>query len=260
MNWIEETDEQYHARSRSGEYMSSHMLSDFRKCPQLYWLKTNDLIEEIVRPAYQFGRAAHCLILEGRGTFENVFAVGGPINPTTGKPFGTATKKFEEWAAGVGKPVVSEDDYEELLKLEAAVFACQPAANLLQEGVAEVVCRAEYCGVPCQIRLDWYCGKGIVDLKTCDDLTWFEADARRYGYAHQLAFYRDVLAAHPEGRMVDVYMIAVEKKEPYRAGVWRLTEETLVQARGENEVALELFRACRDNDSWPTGYESVREF
>jgi hypothetical protein len=32
-----------------------------------------------------------------------------------------------------------------------------------------------------------------VDLKTCDDLTWFEADSRRYGYAHQLAFYRAVL-------------------------------------------------------------------
>ena len=63
------------------------------------------------------------------------------------------------------------------------------------EGEAEGVVRAKYCDLPCQIRMDWFdAHQGIVDLKTCDDLTWFEADARRYGYAHQLAFYRAVLA------------------------------------------------------------------
>ena len=37
--------------------------------------------------------------------------------------------------------------------------------------------------------------QAIFELKTADDLTWFEADSRRYGYAHQLAFYRSILAA-----------------------------------------------------------------
>ena len=37
--------------------------------------------------------------------------------------------------------------------------------------------------------MDWFdAHRGIADLKTCDNLDWFEADARRYGYAHQLAF------------------------------------------------------------------------
>ena len=67
--------------------------------------------------------------------------------------------------------------------------------GLLEYGEPEGVVRADYCGMPCQIRMDWFePHHGIVDLKTCDDLTWFEADARRYGYAHQLAFYRAVLA------------------------------------------------------------------
>jgi hypothetical protein len=56
------------------------------------------------------------------------------------------------------------------------------AVDLLSEGVPEGVVRAEYCGVPCQSRMDWFDPhRGIADLKTCDDLMWFEADARRYG-------------------------------------------------------------------------------
>ena len=69
------------------------------------------------------------------------------------------------------------------------------AASLLSEGVAEGVVRANYCGVACQIRMDWFePHQGIVHLKTCDELTWFEADARRFGYGHQVAFYRAVHA------------------------------------------------------------------
>ena len=50
-------------------------------------------------------------------------------------------------------------------------------------------------GLPCQIRLDWIAPDyGIVDLKTSDNLTWFEADARRFRYLHQLAFYRAIVA------------------------------------------------------------------
>ena len=52
---------------------------------------------------------------------------------------------------------------------------------------AEGVVRAEYRGVPCQIRMDWFSPKhGIVDLKTCDSLKWFENDCRRYGYIFQM--------------------------------------------------------------------------
>ena len=101
--------------------------------------------------------------------------------------------------------------------------------------------------------------RGIVDFKTCDDLTWFEADARRYGYAHQLAFYRAVLA-QVIGIVMPAYIIAVEKKEPFRAGVWRISEDTLAQAQKENEAAIERMKRCIATDTWPTGYEECRVF
>ena len=34
---IHEPAESYHFRSRSGEYMSSHLLADFRESPALYY-------------------------------------------------------------------------------------------------------------------------------------------------------------------------------------------------------------------------------
>ena len=33
--------DEYHAASRSGQYMSSHLLADFRESPELYRRKTN---------------------------------------------------------------------------------------------------------------------------------------------------------------------------------------------------------------------------
>jgi hypothetical protein len=58
-----------------------------------------------------------------------------------------------------------------------------------------------------------------VDFKTCDCLDWLQMDARTYGYAHQPAFYRAV-AAVILGHPVPAWMIAAEKREPFRCGVW----------------------------------------
>ncbi len=49
------------------------------------------------------------MILEGRQRFAAEYAVGGPINPRTGSPFGSNTKAFREWSDAQGKPVLTDD-------------------------------------------------------------------------------------------------------------------------------------------------------
>jgi len=98
----------YHARR--GEFLSSHALADFRRCPLLFRRKRLGLIPDRDSAAFALGRAAHTLILEGRERFEAEYAVGGPINPRTGKPFGPTTKAFTEWSATIGKDVLSDAD------------------------------------------------------------------------------------------------------------------------------------------------------
>jgi len=254
-----ESDETYFAQRR--EYLSSHRLADFRKCPRLFRKKEQGLIPDEDKPSYVLGRATHTLVLEGEEKFNADYAVGGPINPKTGKPYGPRTKKYEEWAEAIGKPVLTDAQYSLLANLAASVAEQDLAGRLLSGGIAEGVVREEYCGIRCQGRLDWFNPvKGIVDLKTCDDLTWFENDARKFGYAYQMAFYRALLAIAlgQAPTDIDVHIIAVEKKEPFRCGVWRIAPDVLAIAAKENEDSIQLLMKCRATDYWPTGYEELR--
>jgi hypothetical protein len=253
----------YHAKA--GDYLSSHRLADFRRCPLLYQWKQTGQVQDEDRPAYLIGRAAHTLILEGQPRFLAEYAIGGPINPRTGEPFGATTKTFAEWAATQGKPVLTREQARLVEQMAAGVLSHELARQLLAKGVAEGVVRSNWHGVACQARLDFFSqlpGAGIVDLKTADDLTFFEADARRYGYPHQLAFYRSILAAagQCDPRELPVHLIAVEKQVPFRCGVWRLGEDVLAIAQKENEAAVKRLRQCRETGFWPTGYEEARTF
>ncbi|MDL5053332.1 PD-(D/E)XK nuclease-like domain-containing protein [Oscillatoria laete-virens NRMC-F 0139] len=255
-SFIHEPFEKY--RENAKHYLSSHQLGDFRKCPQLYHKKKQGLIPDEDRPAFLFGRAAHTLILEGRSVLDQQYAVGGPINPKTGEPFGASTKAFAEWAEKIGKPVLTSEQYDLLFKLRAASSVHPLVTKLLTHGTAENVVRTDYYETACQIRMDWFNpAEGIVDLKTCDDLTWFEHDARRFGYLHQLAFYRAVLTA-ATGVEHRVFLIAVEKKEPYRCGVWSPDSSSLDAAQRENEEAMDRLKQCQTSGVWPTGYEELR--
>lgn len=248
----------YHAKAK--ENLSSHQIADFRRCPKLYRRKQLGLVPQRDSAAYALGRAAHVLILEGRERFEAEFAVGGPINPKTCQPFGTRTKAFSDWAASTGRPVLSDADAALLEQMRAGVHDHVFARELLRSGVAEGVARAEYGGVPCQARIDWINpvdGRGIVDLKTCDNLDDFEHDVHRYGYVHQMAFYRE-LVVESCGVELEVHLVAIEKREPHRCGVWQLSRRLLDQASDENLGAIKELKRCREHDIWQTRFESLR--
>lgn len=248
----------YHAKR--DKFLSSHQLAEFRRNPLLFHKKQLGLVQEEDRPAYLIGQAAHSLILEGREAYEDRYAFGGPVNPKTGEPFGSRTKAFEEWAVAQGKPVLTHDQMALIENLYAAIYAHEHAAALLADGMPEGVVRDEYCGVRCQARFDWISPqRGIVDLKTCDNLDWLQADARNFGYAHQLAFYRSLLAC-VSGTVLPVYLVCVEKREPFRCGVWRMGEDVLGIVQKDNEDAIERLKVCREQDHWPTGYEDIRVF
>jgi hypothetical protein len=255
---VREPEEAYHAKSK--DYLTSHRLGEFRRNPLLFRKKELGMVPEEDRPAYLLGRAAHVLILEGENSLADRYAVGGPVNPKTGEVYGSRTKAFQEWAESQGKPVLTDEQHALIENLHQSVQAHKHARELFSAGVPEGVVRANYASLPCQARLDWVNPSlGIVDLKTCDDLDWLQADARSYGYAHQLAFYRAV-ATVVVGDPLPVWLVAVEKKEPFRCGVWRMGDDILAIAQKENEEAIARLVKCRASDSWPTGYEDVRVF
>lgn len=270
--FIREPSELYH--SKRSQYLTSHQLIDFTQCPLRYRMRMGGLIASVEGEALVVGQGAHTLTLEGRKAFESEFVVGGPENPNTGRPYGRDTKKYEEWAAKQGKPCLSDDQFALISQISYAVHSHPVAGLLLKGGVAEGVLRAKYLDVDCQVRLDWFATHcGLVDLKTCEDLDAFAADKSRYSgdertvihtcdctrfnYRQQMAFYREVIFLCT-GERVPVRLIAVEKKEPFRVAVYRISDGDLAHATEINEKAIRRLKVCRNMDIWPTDYEDER--
>ncbi len=255
---VREPADVYHARSR--EFVTAHALAEFRRCPLLYRKKELGLVPDRETSAYRIGQAAHTLILEGRRQYEREYAVGGPTNPKTGQPFGSQTKAFAEWADRQHKPVLTDAQAALVEQMAAAVHGHLFARELFSDGVAEGVVRCDYAGHRCQARIDWINpvdGRGIVDLKTADELDSFEMAVRAFGYLHQVAFYR-ALMTEVSGRVFPVHIVAVEKREPFRCGVWQVAPRVLDQAQRENEAAMVDLKRCRERSDWFTRFESLR--
>lgn len=251
----------YHADSASGRYLSSHSLAQFRSCPYSYHLLATGKMRRPETPALAFGRAVHCYTLEGFDAWNKAFVVSdGPVNPKTGQPFGRTSQKFADFMATQTKEVVSCREFESIEKMAENVWTHSEAKKLLESGIAEGTIRNEdYCGVAAQARIDWFSPDyGIVDLKTTSDgIEWFETAAHKYGYAYQMAFYRRLLEI-ASGTKYPVYVVAVEKAEPYRAAVFRYAEDVLDQAEAENESAIRELLECREKDEWLTRFQETR--
>lgn len=262
--------DEYHAATKANEYTTSHRLHLFRKCPALYKKTIDGEIVEGDTAAFALGRATHTYIIEGAAKFaaENIVS-DGPTNEKTGKPYGKLTKAYAEWAAEQTKPVISTEDFGIIEKMSAAVHAHATAADILSSGFAEATVRAEWKGEPIQARLDWFDPERrvLADLKTCADLDRFDYDMRDYGYIAQLAFYAYAieLAGGPNLINTKAFLIAVEKKEPFRVAVYNVVASTLEDAhlhhmgneiwRNDNTAMMEELKQCRATGVWPTRYE-----
>jgi len=254
----QESADVYHGKR--ARYMSSHQLQDFMRCPQLWYRKSHGFIKDKDNDAYALGRATHTFICEGPTEFEKQYIMSdGPVNDRTGNPYGKATQIYAGWLSEQTKPIISGSDYALILSMNKGVATNPSTAEVFLRGVAEGVVRTQYCGIDCQIRMDYYVEdhEEIVDFKTCKNLDYFESDARHFMYGNQIAFYRSVAMAG--GLPVrSVKFVAVEKQEPYRAGLWIVDESSLEIWAQENAAAMERYRQCVTDNDWPTGYEDPR--
>ena len=266
--------EDYYAASASGERVSFHGLLDFVECPRDYHLRTTGAIPQRPETREMFlGTAAHMLILQGEFDYMAAYTVAdGPVNPKTGRPFGTETKAYADWLATQTGPILTTAEDKQMIRAMADAIRANDirtggpsyAAQLLARGRAETILRFYWCGLPCQGMVDWIIddfggnGPAIVDLKTCADLSNFEREARQRRYIHQLAFYRAAYEA-VEAADADCYIIAVEKTERPRVGVYAIPAADLDEAESWCVAELDRLRTCRENGIWPTGYEGLRE-
>lgn len=256
-------EEKYHADALRGDFLTSGMLKEFRLCPARYRDLTTGREARDTKDAFRIGRAVHKLVLEGEASFRGSFMIGGPINEKTGRSFSSGSKAFELWLDEWGldrERILTMTEAADVRRMLAAARTHREVADLLAEGWAERSAKAALAGEPCQIRLDWLRPDGAaVDLKTTADIDRFETDAKRLGYLNQFAFYRDVArAAGAEG--LRMAAVVLEKKPPFRAEVWKFSDEILEPYSAQNALSIAFLRRCREKNRWPTGYEGSRDF
>lgn len=267
--------DEYHAATKRNEYTTSHRLNLFRKCPALYKKTIDGAIVEGDTAAFMLGRATHSYILENR-KFANEYIISdGPVNEKTGKPYGKTTSAYCEWAKAQGKFVVSTAERELMDKMLWAIWCNPIARNLVYrgsdfsvDGIAEGTIRTVWNGEPVQARLDLYNPEAnyVIDLKTCADIDRFRYDVRDYGYVEQMAFYAHLVELCTNSRPT-AYLVAVEKKEPFRVAVVQICDITLNDAnhnhlggekwRDDNDAMIAELQHCREANDWPTRYERI---
>jgi len=265
------TDAEYFADYAN--WMTAHNLQSFRHSPMGYHRSQLGLVERHQSPAFAFGTAAHIHILEGADAFHAAYSVcDGPINPKTDKPFGQASKRYTEWIEELtkaGKSPIKESDYYKIKCMANHIESHAEASKLLgtEYGRPELTIRGTLQGIKSQSKIDWLdsANNMIVDLKTCADLgsahtthypCKFARDANIFGYPQQLAFYRSMVAALT-GEIYKVYIVAVEKTEPFEVGVFEMSAATLDAAEEQNRHTMHEYKQCLADDLWPSRFADI---
>lgn len=265
IEFLFEDEPTYHGRA--GEYLTSSLLKSFDRSPMLYYKLVNGLVEKKspTNDAFLLGSAVHCRFLEPLEyrTRYKVLELDGPINEKTGEPYGIRTKAHESWASQLpeGTQVLTSSQADLVKAMSDSLWSVET----LPVGEVEAVLRCDdVMGLPGQCKFDHIritSDEIIVhDVKTCQDIDWFEQDAKKYKYDIQLGWYYLVLKHCGYDLPVTWFWHVVEKQEPFRAGLWECAPSAIYHAKKRVADLVDHVMECMENDYWPTGYEEPRQY
>ena len=166
-----------------------------------------------------------------------------------------AGKEWETFrAANSARTILKVDEYQRCLGMRDAVRAHPAAGPAIQYGQAEVSIAWDdpETGRACKARLD-FVGGSIIDIKTTADIDprRFAASALRYGYVHQLAWYRWGLETVTGVTSYPCQIIAVESDAPHDVALYTLDELDLAAALDEVKEIVRRYVECEESGSWP---------
>ena len=212
------------------------------------------------------GRYTHSVILEP-DTVDEVYAVGGPVNPRTGKTYGMGTAKFTAWEVEQGKTGVSPEMKEQAEGMAEALRAHAVVGPMLTgKGLSEVsvVWECEETGLLCKARIDrttMFEGvTALLDVKTAKDASphGFARDSARLHYPAKACHYLAGAAAHDKRPRVFVWA-AVEPEPPHKIGVYFLHSEDQPVIEHRRRRWMRELKTCLDSGVWPDYTPSVAE-
>lgn len=207
--------------------------------------------------AMLLGQALHVALLEPQ-LFERQYVAAPVLDKRT--VAGKAT--WAEFQAANGHRIVLKADEMDQCRALADAALQHPIAGplLAAPGVneASLVWHDDAHMLACKARLDRLCEyegySTIVDVKSARDASprGFAADAARFGYATQAAFYlagADALAPLPR-RFI---FLVIEKDPPYAVACYELDEGFLEAGRAAVRDAMTQYANAQESGVW-SGY------
>jgi len=245
------TNAEYHADPVPGGSLSSSGAKKLIAKTPAHFKYDQDHAEH--KDVFDFGTAAHSLILEGDAS--------GIVEVDADSWRTKAAQEAKEEAHATGKTPLLSKDYAQVKAMARAIKQHPEAMLLLSDGVAEKSAFAQHeTGVWLRARFDWLPnrrGEGVilVDYKSAvsADPRKFAKSAADFGYHQQDPFYRDVAKLVGISEDPSFLFVVQEKTAPYLVNVIELNDEAVNMGRALNEKAVRTYQQCMLTDSWP-GY------
>jgi hypothetical protein len=175
-------------------------------------------------------------------------------------------KDFDAWKARQveGAIVLTKKEYAKAHAMAASVRANQQAAQVLfaPGTIYEDTIYWEQKGRKRRSTPDARTKSHLVDLKTTRDASpeKFHWDAIRMGYHVQLADYANAMEWDGGSQPKDVYIVAVESKEPFLCTVHRLTSGSLERGSKLSAEWLDKLIECEATGVWPGYADQILDF
>lgn len=247
---IEESDVIYN--EKRSKFLTSSWLKAAQNNLKLYKRLKEGRVKAKKKDYFDFGTAFH-VRMEGQVKFLNEYHHCNLPRKNT-KAYKELEDEFE------GMKLISTECHEQIEDMVISVKEHPVAKNLIKDALFERVIRTKYLGMPSQIKIDCLTPGIIVDIKTTAKISGFDWSIRKFGYGESLAFYHEVFrAARPDEIPPDLYLVVVEKEEPYTCGVWQLEGGDLKDFIYTNELTIEKIKNAEKTHEWTTGFEEVRQ-
>lgn len=208
-----------------------------------------------VSPNMILGSALHCIVLEGKETFEANY-VERP------EDIKLTTKEGKEWAAEQrrkGRTVLNGEQVEQLRGMARSLQQLEWFAPERQNELrkfSEVSIYWDWCGMDCKARLDRVIELEdrilVLDLKTTDSVNQkkFLDKVIYLNYLFQAAYYSKA-AEVAFKKPAEFIFVGVEREAPNCVDYFTPAESMVVEGQKQCEHALKTLKQCILTDEWP---------
>lgn len=197
---------------------------------------------------------------------QNVTGKGEQSTSTATSFVKQCRKEFYQEAEAAGLTVITQEEYDNYLKILTAIDENKAVVDMVANGECElsIVWQDKPTGIRCKARIDCKSPNRLMDLKTSRDDNdrplpeSFEWSLWTYSYYSQAAWYQEGWRALT-GDLLPFWFAVVGTAEPMQCIAAPVGAATLQLGRQKNRERIQAYAECHERGQWP-GYSSPELF